>query len=65
MTAPSYRTIENKKFMWDGAVYAQEADAARAAETYRQARFDVRVLAEGGAWAVYTRRRAAAEAGKA
>lgn len=66
MTAPSYRMIENRKFMWDGAVYAQEADATRVAETYRQARFDVRVVGEGGEWFVYSRRRAAAaEAGKA
>lgn len=60
MTAPSYRMIENRKFMWDGAVHAQEADAARAAATYREARFDARVVAEGGEWFVYTRRRAAA-----
>lgn len=60
MTAPSARVIESRKYMWDGAVYAQEADAARAAETYREARFDARVVAEGGEWFVYTRRRAAA-----
>jgi hypothetical protein len=62
MKAPSTRIIENRKFMWDGAVHAQEAEAAQIAETYRQARFDVRVVAEGGEWFVYTRRQAAAEA---
>ena len=60
MTAPSFRVIENRKYMWDGVVYPQEADAARAAATYREARFDARVVAEGGEWFVYTRRRAAA-----
>ncbi len=65
MTPTSARVIENKKFMWDGAVYAQEAEAARVAETYRQARFEVRVVAEGGEWLVYTRRRAAADAPQA
>jgi hypothetical protein len=62
MTAPSCRIIESKKFMWDGAVHAQEAEAAQIADTYRQARFDVRVVAEGGEWLLYTRRQAAAEA---
>lgn len=61
MQPPSYRIVENRKFMWDGAVYPQEADAERVAETYRQARFEVRVVAEGGEWLVYTRRRAIAE----
>ena len=59
MTAPSYRMVENKKFMWDGTTYPQEADAERVAETYRQARFEVRVVAEGGEWLLYTRRQAA------
>ena len=59
MTAPSYRMVENKKFMWDGTAYPQEADAERVAETYRQARFEVRVVAEGGEWLLYTRRQAA------
>ena len=65
MKPPSFRIIENRKFMWDGAVYPQEAEAARAAETYRQKRFDVRVVAEGGEWLLYTRRRAATDAGVA
>ncbi len=62
MTAPSYRMIENRKFMWDGATYPDEAEASRIAATYREARFDVRVVQEEGAWLVFTRREAAAEA---
>jgi hypothetical protein len=64
MKAPSYRVIENKKFLWDGAVHAEEAEAARVAGAYRQARFEVRIVAEGGEWFLYTRRKAAADAGQ-
>lgn len=64
MTPASYRIVDNKKFMWDGAIYPDEAAAALAAETYRQSRFDVHVLAEGGAWLVFTRREAAGDPAK-
>jgi hypothetical protein len=64
VSAPGPRQFDGKKFMWDGAVYAQEADAERAAQSYREARFEVRTVAEGGEWLVYTRRKAAADAGK-
>ncbi len=64
MSTPGPRQIDGKKFMWDGAVYAQEADAERAAQPYREAGFEVRTVAEGGQWLVYTRRKAAAEAAR-
>ena len=60
----SYRIFDNKKFMWDGAVYRLETDAARVAETYRQSRFDVQVVAEGGEWLLFTRRQATADQAK-
>lgn len=60
----NYRVIENRKYMWDGAAYPLEADAARVAETYRQSRFDVQVLAEGGEWFLFTRRQATADPAK-
>lgn len=60
MTPANHVVVGNQKYVWDGAEYAQEADAARAAETYRASGFDVRVVPEGGAWFVYTRRNAAA-----
>jgi hypothetical protein len=60
----NFRVIENRKYMWDGAVYPAESDAARVAETYRQARFDVQVLAEGNEWFLFTRRQATAEPAK-
>lgn len=62
MSPPSQRIIESRKFMWDGEVYPHEAEAARVAETYRLARFDVRVVEEHGEWLLYTRRRATTEA---
>jgi hypothetical protein len=62
MTPPSQRIIENRKYLWDGELRPTEADAARVAETYRLARFDVRVVQEGGGWLLYTRRRATTDA---
>lgn len=64
MGPPSFRVLENKKFMWDGATYADEAEASRVAEKYRAQRFEARVLAEEGAWLVFTRREVAAEAAR-
>ncbi len=64
MTSPSFRMFENKKHMWDGVTYAQQADADGAAEGYRRAGFDVRVIAEEGAWWVFTRRVAGADVAK-
>jgi hypothetical protein len=60
----NFRVIENRKYMWDGAAYPLESDAARVAETYRKARFDVQVLAEGSEWFLFTRRQATAEPAK-
>ena len=64
MSPASARQFDGRKFMWDGAAYAQEADAERAARSYREARFEVRTVAEDGQWLVYTRRKAAPDAGK-
>lgn len=50
------RIVNNKKYLWDGATYPQEAEATRAAEAYREARFEAQVVAEGGQWLVFTRR---------
>ena len=60
----NYRIVENRKYMWDGAVYPLEADAARIAEAYRKSRFDVQVLAEGSEWFLFTRRQATADQAK-
>lgn len=61
MAPPSFRTFDQRKFMWDGATYPDEAEASRAAATYREARFETRVVAEEGTWLVFTRREAVAE----
>jgi len=62
MTPPSFKMFENRKFMWDGATYADEAEVSRVAGGYREARFDVQVVAEEGVWLIFTRREAAADA---
>jgi hypothetical protein len=62
MAPASVRMFEGKKHMWDGATYPQQADADRAADGYRQSGFEVRVIGDEGAWLVFTRREAKAEA---
>lgn len=62
MTPSSFRMFDNKKHMWDGLTYPQQADAMRAAEAYRQAGFEVRVIADGETWLVFTRRVAGTDA---
>ena len=56
MTPPNVIVVDNKKYVWDGAVYATEPEAARAAAAYQEARFEVQQRAEGEAWFVFTRR---------
>ncbi len=47
---------ENKKFMWDGQLYANHEEASKAQECYRQNQFDVYVTEVDGRFCVYTRR---------
>lgn len=60
----SFRMFDNRKYMWDGVTYPQQAEADRAAEEYRKAGFDVRAFADGESWLVFTRRAAGADAAK-
>ncbi len=64
MSPASYRIVENRKYVWDGATSADESEASRVAAGYREQRFDVQVVPEGGAWLVFTRREAAGEPAK-
>ncbi len=64
MPPPTSRLIDNKKFMWDGATYPDEAEASRVAETYRGSGFEAHVATDEGVWLVFTRREAAAEAAR-
>jgi hypothetical protein len=58
MNPPNHCIVDNKKYVWDGAVYPDEAEARRIAATYREAGFETHVAAEGDACLVYSRREA-------
>ncbi len=47
---------EGKKFMWDGQLYDNKEDAARAGESYQNENFEIRTAEEDGKFLVYTRR---------
>jgi hypothetical protein len=49
------KTIDGKKFMWDGKEY-EKKDAEKTAERYENDGFEVRVVEEEGKYLVYTRR---------
>ncbi len=50
------RIVDGKKFMWDGVERADEREAKAAAEKYGSAGFETRVVPEGAAFHVFTRR---------
>ena len=47
---------DGKKFMWDGQLYDNREEAARAAESYQAENFQIQIAEEGGKFLVYTRR---------
>ena len=47
---------DGKKFMWDGRLYDNREEAARAGESYEKENFHIRIVEEGGKFLVYTRR---------
>ncbi len=50
------RLFDGRKFMWDGAEYDSERESQNKEEHYRSLGFEVRSLAEGGKYYVFTRR---------
>jgi hypothetical protein len=56
------RISDGKKFMWDGALYASEAEARAKAELYGKDGFETRVFTHEGGHTVYTRRAVAGSA---
>lgn len=50
------RLFDGRKFMWDGAEYDSETEIQNKEEHYRSLGFEVRSLAEGGKYYVFTRR---------
>jgi len=53
---PLAREVAGKKFIWDGAVYTDKAEAQKAAETYEQDGFEVHLFEEQDKPLVYTRK---------
>jgi predicted O-methyltransferase YrrM len=47
---------DGKKFMWDGQLYDNREEAARAAESYKNENFEIQMVDEDGKFLVYTRR---------
>ncbi len=50
------RIIEDKKFMWDGIEYETEEQARSAEKEYLEKDFEVRLVAEGEKFLLFTRR---------
>lgn len=48
--------IEGKKFMWDKAIYASEAEAGEKMAVYENDGFETACLTEEGKYLVYTRK---------
>jgi hypothetical protein len=48
--------LEGKKYLWDGYIYENEADAQRAEKGYKSDGFETKILHEGERYLVYTRR---------
>jgi hypothetical protein len=51
------KKIDDKKFMWDGAVYKSKEKAKEAMEVYQKDRFDVIMIKEEEQYFVYSRRK--------
>jgi len=47
---------DGKKFMWDGQLYDNREEAARAGESYQNEDFQIRIVEEDGKFLVYSRR---------
>ena len=49
-------TIDGKKFLWDGSLFATCDEARRQAEAYKNNNFEVRMVEVDGSYIIYTRR---------
>lgn len=50
------KTIDGKKFMWDGKNYGTEEEAKNAEQSYVGEGFETRIVQEDGKYEVYSRR---------
>ena len=48
--------VEGKKFLWDGQLFDAHEDASRQAEAYKDDKFEVHLVEQGGKHLVYSRR---------
>ena len=49
-------SIDGKKFLWDGEVFATREDASRQSESYKNGNFEVQMVEVSGSYLLYTRR---------
>ncbi len=57
---PLARKLNGKKYMWDGATYESQEQAAEAMQAYEKNGFEVKLFVEEDQYLVYSRRVAAA-----
>lgn len=50
------KTIDGKKFMWDGKNYVTEEEAKNAEQSYVGEGFETQIVPDEGKYEVYTRR---------
>lgn len=55
------RFFDDEKYMWDGSACADEDEADKKEQQYRDDGFDVRTVTDGSSHLVYTRRVVAEE----
>jgi len=60
MDMPLARKVDGKKYMWDGATYESQEQAAEAMQAYEKDGFEVKLFVEEDQYLVYSRRVAAA-----
>ncbi len=46
----------DKKYMWDGEIYASEEEAKKVAQRYKEAGFETKVVSEDDQFFVYSRK---------
>jgi hypothetical protein len=50
------KKIDGKKFLWDGIIYKEKAEAKKTEKSYKKDGFETKILKESSQFLVYTRR---------
>jgi hypothetical protein len=61
MTIPLARSVNNKKFMWDGGTYDNQEAAQQVMHGYEKDGFETLMFEDEGQFLVYSRRVAAVQ----